>query len=432
MSDCHIPHSDLPIVPTEMSRAEAIEYFSQRLRPYTLELIKSNNNSTVKVNTCGGYSDIYVRCLAHTTGQFDVFDLISVPKYNGIVLLFSSPKDPKKVADYCENKDICAVYKEWNKIGETLNISCTGELNRAILAGRSKKVISLDEALQNKKMAELADAINKRKDQVKLILIAGPSSSGKTTFAAKLSLQLEIFGIKPLVLTVDNYYKPHDECPKDANGKFDFEVIDALRIDKLNQDLVSLLSGKETETPIFDFKTGRAKAETRRMKVPEHGVIVMEGIHCLNAELTPLVKRENKFQIFIAPLSQVNLDETNFVSNTVNRLARRIVRDYRTRGYSALDTITRWPAVVAAEETFIFPFMKEADAIFNTACNYEFSVLKDHATPLLKSVTPEMPMYNTVREMLNLFEFFHAAQDDTVPPDSLVREFIGGSFFGAV
>jgi uridine kinase len=416
-----------------MSRDEALSYFGSRKRSYTVEWIKSTNKNAISVNTCCGYSDLSIRCLLASTGQAsNVFDLIRVPDYNGMVILFSSPHDHTQVSAYRESKVLCDVYREWNKLGQIQNVGCAGELNNTILTGNARKFISLSESLQTKKMAELATMIHGKIDTVKLILIAGPSSSGKTTFAAKLSLQLEIFGFQPLVLSVDNYYKAHADCPRDEKGNLDFEVIDALRIDRLNDDLVTLLGGKTTATPIFDFHVGAPKEETNTMKLPKRGVIIMEGIHCLNEKLTPLVNKANKFHIFIAPLSQLNIDETNFLSNSVNRLARRIVRDYRTRGYSALDTITRWPSVLHAEEHFIFPFINVADAVFNTALDYELTVLKDHTIPLLLSVKPDMPMYTMATELLEMLSFFHSAQDHTVPPDSLLREFIGGSFFGAI
>jgi len=264
----------------------------------------------------------------------------------------------------------------------------------------------------------------------RLVLIAGPSSSGKTTFAHKLAMQLRVSGMEPLILSVDNYYKAHADCPLDENGKIDFEVVEALRVDVLNKDLVALFKGETIHSPVFDFKAGRpSPTQTIPATLPPHGVVIMEGIHCLNDRLTPLIPKENKVKIFIAPLSPLNIDESFFVANNTVRLIRRIVRDFRSRGYSALDTLGRWDSVRRGEDRHVFPFMKEADIICNTSLMYEVSVLKNFCLPLLNSVKPGSEYYQMAHELEEFMSLFVSTPYDDVPAMSLLREFIGGSFY---
>eukprot|EP01106_Pelomyxa_sp_JSP_P001098 TRINITY_DN11664_c0_g1_i1.p1 TRINITY_DN11664_c0_g1~~TRINITY_DN11664_c0_g1_i1.p1 ORF type:complete len:292 (+),score=83.20 TRINITY_DN11664_c0_g1_i1:88-963(+) len=289
------------------------------------------------------------------------------------------------------------------------------------------------EALHNHKIVEIAQRLALIRDRVRLILIAGPSASGKTTFAAKLMIQLRILGFLPVILSIDNYYKPRRECVDPATGDYDFERVDALRVDLLNQHLVALMRGESINSPIFDFHTGFPKEDAFiKVQLPPKGIIVMEGILAINDHITPLVPQEAKFKLFLTPLSQLNLDECNFPSHSVSRLIRRISRDYRTRGYSARATLSRWSPVTKSEEINILPFLKHAHVVFNTVLIYECCVLKTFVVPLLKTVKPCSEEYNDACSLLVLLDYFHTIPPDFVPADSLLREFIGGSCYESV
>lgn len=329
-----------------------------------------------------------------------------------------------------EDELLSRVYQEYHRWGQVLGAGSAGQLNERILEGSAKELVATCEAMQNHKIVELAQDLRRRVGTgLRLVLIAGPSASGKTTFASKLGVQLRIVGCRPVVLSVDNYFKPRVETPLGPDGKYDFECLEALRIDALNADLVRLLRGELVRTPVFDFKSGTVVPEALPLQLPPNGVLVMEGIHCLNERLTHAVPAAAKYKVFIAPLAQIKLDEHNFQSQSVGRLFRRIVRDYRHRGFSARDTLARWRSVTAGEEKHIFPFMPQADFVFNSALEHEYSVLRVYVTPLLRSVTPDMDEYNLARNLLGVLDAFFPIPHDDVPPDSLLREFVGGSFF---
>jgi len=319
----------------------------------------------------------------------------------------------------------------WNSTGrDVLHAASVGEANERLLKdGPFFKAFC--EEVQGERLVETVQKVRQRYDAgARLILIAGPSSSGKTTFAHKLAMQLRVAGMVPLILSVDNYYKAHDDCPRDENGKLDFEVVEALRVDVLNKDLVALFNGETIHSPVFDFKAGKpSETQTIPATLPPHGVVIMEGIHCLNDALTPLIPKENKVKIFIAPLSPLNVDESFFVGNNYVRLIRRIVRDNRSRGYSALDTLGRWDSVRRGEDLHVFPFMKEADVVYNTYLSYEVNVLKTFCLPLLASVKPGSEYYQMAHELEEFMSLFVATPYDDVPAMSLLREFIGGSFY---
>jgi len=318
-----------------------------------------------------------------------------------------------------------------NKAGEDIfHVTCVGENNDRLLKdGPFFKAFC--EEVHNDMLVKAVEKVRERYDAgARLVLIAGPSSSGKTTFAHKLATQIKVSGMEPLILSVDNYYKAHEDCPRDENGKIDFEVVEALRVDLLNKHLVALFNGETIQSPVFDFKAGRAsETQTIPAKLPPHGIVIMEGIHCLNDALTPLIPKEKKVKIFIAPLSHLNVDENSLVANDSVRLIRRIVRDFRSRGYSALDTLGRWESVRRGEDQHVFPFMKEADVICNTSLCYEVSVLKSFCLPLLSSVKPGSEYYQMARELEEFMSLFITTPYDDIPAMSILREFIGGSFY---
>lgn len=469
--------ADLPIAEAALGYAEAVAHFAATGRPYSRAAVETSNAETTRVTVCDGWAALYFRALCPRTGLLADFDLRRADDGLGFALTFPSAtrsvtpapttgsgcnspaigarasqqqhgsgspspsasppfataEEAAKAAAVVAAQEaaITRVYREYNEWGRLLCVGSAGELNQKVLRGEGRKFVAVSEALHNHKIVEIALSMRPRiaAQQLRMVLIAGPSASGKTTFAAKLGIQLRILGCVPVVLSVDNYFRPREETPLDENGEYDFEALEALRIDLLNDHLVRLMAGEAVDTPVFDFATGKPKAEQVRMQLPANGVLVMEGIHCLNPRLTPRVPDAAKYRIFLAPLSQLNLDELNFTSHAVGRLVRRVVRDYNHRGFSALDTLARWESVTRGEERHIFPFLHTADTVFNTALDYETSVLKTFAAPLLRSVTPDMPQYNLARNLLFILDSFFPIPHDHVHPDSLLREFIGGSFF---
>ncbi|KAL9650815.1 hypothetical protein ABK040_001865 [Willaertia magna] len=423
---------DLPILTRYVPYETAIDFFENVVkRPYTVSLITANNDPAVPVDYCDGigdkYFDLHHRTLVSRTNALKGLFKLECFK-QGIKLLY--PPEPYDIGLEFNDETLSALYQEYNNWGRITNTRCVGDLNRHVNENTIKYFMALNHALHDQKIVKIALDIYSRKDKVKLILAAGPSSSGKTTFAKKLSIQLEILGIKPVTISVDNYYKANKDCPIDPEtGNYDFECIEALRVDLLNDHLEALIRGEEVMTPIFDFQKGEPRTVGRKIKCEANQVLVMEGIHCLNDTLTNKIPNENKFKIFLAPLTQLNFDEMNFISNNTTRLLRRMVRDYNYRGHSVTSTLKMWPGVMKAEHKYIFPFMKNADVIFNSSLDYEYSVLKVYAKPLLSAVPPSSEYYNAARELLAFLRYFHAIPAQSIPSDSLIREFIGGSFF---
>lgn len=436
---------NLPIRERWLGLREAAAHFAATNRPFSRASVATSNAEKHRVTVCDGYAALHFRALCARTGLVGTYDIRRCHDGGGLVLVFpslskassstsSSSSDAKWTMpgpeDEVEDALLSRVYQEYHRWGKVLGAGSAGQLNERILEGSAKELVATCEAMQNHKIVELAQEMRRRVETgLKLVLIAGPSASGKTTFASKLGIQLRIVGCRPVVLSVDNYFRPRVETPKDADGKYDFECLEALRIDALNADLVRLMRGELVRTPVFDFKSGTVVPDALPLQLPPNGVLVMEGIHCLNERLTHLVPASAKYKIFIAPLAQIKLDELNFQSQSVGRLFRRIVRDYKHRGFSARDTLARWRSVTAGEERHIFPFMPQADFVFNSALEHEYSVLKVYVAPLLRSVTPDMDEYNLARNLLGVLDAFFPIPHDDVPPDSLLREFVGGSFF---
>ena len=467
---------NLPIRERWLGLREAAAHFAATNRPFSCASVATSNAERHRVTVCDGYAALYFRALCARTGLVGTYDVRRCHDDGGLVLVFPSlstgnssssssstekKKEEKKEEDGAtdatamdattttatltsapprwtmpgpdvevEDALLSRVYQEYHRWGKVLGAGSAGQLNERILEGTAKELVATCEAMQNHKIVELAQEMRRRvQTGLRLVLIAGPSASGKTTFASKLGIQLRIVGCRPVVLSVDNYFKPRVETPRDADGKYDFECLEALRIDALNADLVRLLRGELVRTPVFDFKSGTVVPGALPLQLPPNGVLIMEGIHCLNERLTHLVPAAAKYRIFIAPLAQIKLDELNFQSQSVGRLFRRIVRDYKHRGFSARDTLARWRSVTAGEEKHIFPFMPAADFVFNSALEHEYSVLKVYVAPLLRSVTPDMDEYNLARNLLGVLDSFFPIPHDDVPPDSLLREFVGGSFF---
>lgn len=320
------------------------------------------------------------------------------------------------------------ILNEYDVLNGVLDVPTVDKLNEITKQGKIKDYILLEEELHEKKIANIADDISKN-EKVKMILIAGPSSSGKTTFAQRLGIQLRLNGLKPVTISVDNYFVERHENPKDENGNYNFECIEAIDIKLFNDHLVKLLNGDEVEIPTFDFEVGTKRYKGNKIKMAEDEILVIEGIHCLNDKLTQLIPNEQKYKIYISCLTVLNIDEHNRISTTDTRLIRRIVRDSQFRGYKALHTLQMWDSVVAGEEVNIFPYQEEADSMFNSSLIYELAVLKDYAMPLLKEIDKSMPEFSEAKRLYRMLGYFESIPSDYLPNNSLLREFVGGSTF---
>ena len=381
----------------------------------------------IRINTLDGFSDLYFGPLVTNSGVLKVFEL---KKYkDGFLLRFPKGSDSSKVPEFVDQPKLFEIYNKYKTWGQRLGVTSVASLNELIVNRKVNDFIDITETLQEKCISDIADQIAERKT-VRVVLIAGPSSSGKTTTSKKLALELQAMGYVPKVISLDCYYVDHTRTPRDADGNFDFECLEALDIELLNSNLVDLFAGKEIIVPTYNFHDGTQLFEEKnRMSLKENEILIMEGIHGLNDRLTPKIPSEYKFKIYLSALTQLNLDEHNRIPTSDNRLIRRIVRDYQFRGKGAAGTIAMWPSVRRGEEMYIFPFQNNADAILNTALDYELSVLKVYAEPLLLSVKPSEPEYSEACSLLRFLDSFNSIAPTAVPPRSIIREFIGGSAF---
>lgn len=427
-----IVESDLQIENVIMTKEEATEFFKKEGIPEEDQRgklqIDNKEKNEVALYFCNKYYNYFYGVMPLSTGYIDVID---VKKYkNGFIVRYPSRKDPTHLGEFKESKKFLATLQDYELIGNLIGINTVKDLNEKVKEGKSKEVILMSEAIQEKKIAQLADKIAKRKDTLKMILIAGPSSSSKTTFAKRLGMQLRVNGLKPVTIGTDDYFVERENTPRDENGDYDFETIDALDLELFNDHLTRLISGEEVVIPTFDFKNGtKHYYEDKKMHLADDEILVIEGIHCLNNKLTEKIPVENKFKIYISDLTVLNIDPYNRISTTDTRLIRRIVRDYNYRGYSALDTLKRWASVNNGENKNIFPFQEEADAMFNSSLVYELAVLGKYAKPLLKAVDNTNPEYSEAKRMLSFLEYFEEIDETPIPANSLLREFIGGSIF---
>ena len=418
---------DTLIISLTLSYREAVEYFEKHNQPDTVLLLKNRSDPAIRVNSCEGYLDLSHGPLVPSTGILSVFGLKRYPP--GFLLRYPPSQSPQDMGPFQDNPVLFSIYREYKNWGKILKVGSVGRLDELIRDGRIQEFIQVAEALQDKKIAEIADRITSKRDLVRVVLIAGPSSSGKTTFSKKLMIQLRVVGRNPITISLDDYYKPHELTPLDEDGKPDFESLDALDVELLNKHLVGLLKGEEVETPLFDFHAGKRKPAGLRVKLPERAILILEGIHGLNDALTPLVPRDQKHKVYISALTQLNLDDHNRIATTDNRLIRRIVRDNQFRGHSAAQTLFMWPSVRRGEDRNIFPFQNGADSAFNSALDYELAVLKVYADPLLASVKPDVREYQEARTLFSFLENFAPLHARWVPSTSILREFIGESAF---
>lgn len=419
---------NIPIRFFYLSYGEALEHFSKNNQTDTALLLEQQSKGMVPVNECNGFIDVCIAPLVPRTGILTTFELLAYE--NGFLLRFPPSGFYNKLDTFEDSPKIFAVYKEYKKWGRIVGVHSVGNLN-ALVAGRKiREFIQIAEAFQQKKLAEIADSIYEKRDAVKVVLIAGPSSSGKTTTAKRLVIQLRVLGLDPIPVSLDDYYVNHDKTPLDEEGKPDYECLEALDVEYLNEQLVDLLKGKEVEIPNYDFKTGmRRESGGKKIQLGRRSVLILEGIHGLNDKLTSHIERDRKFKLYVSALTQLNLDDHNRIPTSDNRLIRRMVRDYQFRGNSAAGTIRMWPSVQRGEKKHIFPYQDTADIAFNSALDYELAVLKVYAEPLLKSVKPTMSEYSEAVRLLAFLENFAPIPSQYVPSQSILREFIGDSEF---
>ncbi|MBD9058289.1 MAG: nucleoside kinase [Prevotella sp.] len=418
--------SKMPIrrftVPTE----EAIALFQEKGDVEKVKLLRTSGSIYTTYYKIGEYVDYYYGTLLTNTSQLYLFGLEKY--YDGMLLRIPSVSNPDVLGEMTRQDKMFDIFKEHHRWQEILGIRTVGDFNQAIDVGHTTDIINISEALQEKKLAKIAEEIASRKG-VKLVLLAGPSSSGKTTSCKRLSIQLAVNGLKPLQISLDDYFVDRDKTPKDENGDFDFESIYALNLDLLNEQFNALFRGEEVELPKYDFPSGKSVKSGKMLKLEPNNVLVVEGIHALNPELTAHVPEEQIFRVYASALTTILLDNHNYIPTTDNRLLRRIIRDYKYRGVSAQETIHRWPSVRAGENKWIFPFQENADAMLNTAMLYELSVLKMQAEPLLQQVPENCEEFAEAYRLLKFLKYFKGIPYNNLPPTSLLREFLGGSSF---
>ena len=416
----------LPIHRHETTTEEAIRIFDEKHNRSKVKLLKSIGRLFTTYYDIDGYIDYYYGSLLTNTSQLYLFGLEKY--YDGLLLRLPSSQHPDELGEMTHQDKMFSIFKEHHQWQDIIGLRTVGDLNEAILNGHSSQLIQVSEALQEKKIGKIADEIAKRKG-IRLVLIAGPSSSGKTTTCKRLSIQLVTNGIKPIGISLDDYFLDREKTPLDEKGDFDFEHLHALNLPLFNEQLNALFKGEEVELPRYDFPTGKSVKSGKKLKLHDDEVLVVEGIHALNPELTAQVPNEQIFRVYASALTTILLDNHNYVPTTDNRLLRRIIRDYKYRGVSALDTIRRWPSVRAGENKWIFPFQENADAMFNTAMLFELAAIKSQAEPLLDQVPENCPEYAEAYRLLKFLRYIKPIPEAHIPPTSLLREFLGGSSF---
>lgn len=422
-----IINSDMKINKIEVDKEKAVEIFKGYNMQDKVTLLNQMDFEKVKLYELDGRYDYFYGQMAYSTGIIKAFDLVRYA--HGFVLRNPSIDDIKSLKPFKEQKKLASIFYETKQWLRIMGVSEVGSLNEKVLKETElKDLILVSEALHEKKIAYIADQIASKKD-IKVVLIAGPSSSGKTTFSKRLSIQLRVNGLTPVPISLDDYFLNREDTPKDENGDYNFETIDAIDIKLFNENLNELMKGNEVEIPSYNFKKGKREWLHNKLKLPENGVIVVEGIHGLNPILTSEIEDNNKFKIYISALTQLSLDNHNRIATTDVRKIRRIVRDFLSRGYGGEDTLKMWPSIRKGEKKNIFVYQEEADAMFNSTLVYELSVLKDYAIKELDKIKPESPVYNEAVRLKSFISFFKTIEFKDVPENSILREFIGGSCF---
>ena len=422
--------ADIPYTRTESHTEEVVRLFEKRGMMDKARLLDTYGQLYSYYYQLGDTVDCYYSSLVPSTGYIRLFDIVKY--YDGLLLRIPSRENPTKLEEVVKQEKMLEVFQEYHRWNQILCISSVGDLNVACNEGHATDLINVSEALQEKKIAQIADEITHRDQdgkRVKLVLISGPSSSGKTTFSKRLSIQLMTNGLKPYPISLDDYFVNRNDTPLDENGKHDFESLYAVDLPFFEEQLSTLLNGGEVELPRYNFTTGKREMSGKKLRIDEHMILIIEGIHALNPALTPHIPNENKYKVYVSALTTILLDNHNYIPTTDNRLLRRIIRDYKYRNYSAEETIARWPSVRAGEEKWIFPYQENADAMFNSALLFELAVLKDYVEPVLRKVPNRCPEYSEAHRLLRFLNYFVSVQDKELPPTSLLREFLGGSSF---
>lgn len=422
--------ADIPYTRTESHTEEVVRLFEKRGMMDKARLLDTYGQLYSYYYQLGDTVDCYYSSLVPSTGYIRLFDIVKY--YDGLLLRIPSRENPTKLEEVVKQEKMLEVFQEYHRWNQILGISTVGDLNVACNEGHATDLINVSEALQEKKIAQIADEITHRDQdgkRVKLVLISGPSSSGKTTFSKRLSIQLMTNGLKPYPISLDDYFVNRNDTPLDENGKHDFESLYAVDLPFFEEQLSTLLNGGEVELPRYNFTTGKREMSGKKLRIDEHMILIIEGIHALNPALTPHIPNENKYKVYVSALTTILLDNHNYIPTTDNRLLRRIIRDYKYRNYSAEETIARWPSVREGEEKWIFPYQENADAMFNSALLFELAVLKDYVEPVLRKVPNRCPEYSEAHRLLRFLNYFVSVQDKELPPTSLLREFLGGSSF---
>ena len=418
--------ADTPIRRRMVTAEEAIRLFSEKGDMSKVKLLKGQGKLYTVYYQIDDFIDYFYGALLTSTSEVYLFDLVVYS--DGMLLRVPSREDPGQLCPMPRQQKMFDVFKEHHEWQNIIGLRTVGDLNDAVDKGFATDIINVNEALQEKKIARIADQIAARHD-VKLVLLAGPSSSGKTTTCKRLSIQLLTCGLKPLQISLDDYFIDRDKTPLDANGEYDYESIHALNIALINEQFNALFKGEEIELPRYNFQAGKSEKSGKRLKLGPNDIVVVEGIHALNPELTAQSPEQQKFRVYVSALTTILLDEHNYIPTTDNRLLRRIIRDYKYRGVSAQESIHRWPSVRAGEERWIFPYQENADAMFNSAMLYELAVIKQQAEPLLEQVPENCEEYAEAHRLLKFLRYFHAISYRQLAPTSLLREFLGGSSF---
>ena len=418
---------DIPFERNEVLVEKAIEIFKNNNFEEKILLFQTCPQFYTSVYYLDKCADYFYGYLVPSTGYITVFDLVSY--YDGMLLRIPNRKQPDELQPIIEQNKMFEIFREFKTWGDIIGVGSIGNINKQVIEGNSGELIKISEALHEKKIAEIADMISLRKNNVKIVLISGPSASGKTTFSKRLSIQLKVAGLKPFQLSLDNYFVNREDTPKDENGEYNFEVLEALDLDLLYNNLHDLLEGKAVKMPKFDFHEGKKYFPDDPITISKDTIFVIEGIHALNPQLMERFDEKLKFKIYVSALTQVGIDHHNRIPTTDNRMLRRIVRDFQYRNYSALDTIRRWPSIREGEDKYIFPFQEECDVMFNSALFYELGVIKKHAEPILKQVHPIEKEYAEAKRLLKFLSYFQDIPEDEIPPTSILREFLSGSSF---
>lgn len=422
--------ADIPFIRHEKHTDEIIQVFKERGMDDKVKLLETSGQLYSCYQQLGDTIDSYYGSLVPSTGYIHLFDIVKY--YDGLLLRIPNRKNPDKLEEVVKQEKMLDVFQEYHRWNEILGISTVGDLNQACNQGMATDLINVSEALQEKKIVRIADEITNRNEngqRVKLVLISGPSSSGKTTFSKRLSIQLMTNGLRPYPISLDDYFVNREDTPLDENGQHDFESLYALDLPFFEAQLKALLAGEEVELPRFNFNIGKREPSGKKLRIDDNMILILEGIHALNPALTPNIPAANKYKIYVSALTTILLDNHNYIPTTDNRLLRRIIRDYKYRSHSAEATINRWPSVRAGEEKWIFPYQEYADAMFNSALIFELAVLKDHVEPVLRKVPNNSPAYSEAHRLLRFLSHFVPVQDEELPPTSLLREFLGGSSF---